>query len=228
MNRFGMFVVILAILGLAFGNQAFGQSPSGVEGATVYTFGYDYCQNFTALSARYHYAYTGGTFINTPSGDEFLAIREIYGGPIVFYLGAGSQQSGTVTLSSGQRYQLYTNRGYAYPTHVCSITEATLKPYSSPQDPWGLNALPTELTLSAYPNPFNPTTTIGFDLPELALVTLSVFDISGRQVAELANGWLDAGHHEVEFNGSGLASGTYFAELSANGQNDIQRLNLVK
>lgn len=75
---------------------------------------------------------------------------------------------------------------------------------------------PGEFTLlSAYPNPFNPAAAIGFALPEASRVTLSVYDVSGRQVATLVNGWRDAGLHEASFDASGLASGVYIYRLEA-------------
>jgi len=65
------------------------------------------------------------------------------------------------------------------------------------------------------PNPFNPVTSIGFDLPEAAKVQLTVYDIAGREVVRLINGWRDAGCHEVTFDASGLASGVYIYQLEA-------------
>ncbi|RPH38073.1 T9SS C-terminal target domain-containing protein [bacterium] len=61
-----------------------------------------------------------------------------------------------------------------------------------------------------YPNPCNPETKIGFRTPRQNLVILKVFDILGRAVATLVNGEVETGHHEVTFDGSGLASGVYF------------------
>jgi len=76
--------------------------------------------------------------------------------------------------------------------------------------------LPTEYALhSAYPNPFNPVTTLGFDLPENSRVRLSVYDISGRLVAAVVDGWRSAGYHEVAFDASHLASGVYIYRLEA-------------
>lgn len=76
--------------------------------------------------------------------------------------------------------------------------------------------IPTEFALcGVFPNPFNPTTTISFALPEAAQVSLTVYDVSGRQVVELVNGWREAGTHDAVFDGSGLASGIYVYTLSA-------------
>ena len=78
-----------------------------------------------------------------------------------------------------------------------------------------LAALPDEIQLTAYPNPFNPTTTLSFTLPSPARVSLSVYDVSGRLVTTLMNGWRDAGSHQVTFDGSGLVSGVYIYRLQA-------------
>jgi hypothetical protein len=68
------------------------------------------------------------------------------------------------------------------------------------------------------PNPFNPTTTISFSLPEASVVNLVVYDTNGRQVAQLVNGLQPAGQHQVTFDGSSLPSGLYLYRLTA-GQN---------
>jgi len=69
-----------------------------------------------------------------------------------------------------------------------------------------------------YPNPFNPSTTIKFDLPVNSLVKLAIYDVNGRQVAVLANGMLHGGIHKMEFNGANIASGVYFYQLEADGK----------
>jgi hypothetical protein len=66
-----------------------------------------------------------------------------------------------------------------------------------------------------YPNPFNPVTTISFELPRADVVRLVIYDINGREVAELVNGWRDAGAHEVTFDASNFASGVYLYRLEA-------------
>ena len=78
---------------------------------------------------------------------------------------------------------------------------------------------PTTYALNAaYPNPFNPSTQIEFDLPEDAFVSLNVFDVLGRRVGELANGNYAAGYHSATWNATGVASGVYFARFTATNQ----------
>ncbi len=79
-----------------------------------------------------------------------------------------------------------------------------------------INTVPATFSLEApYPNPFNPITAISYQLPALSFVNLTVHDVSGRQVAELVNGWMGAGVHEVNFEASGLASGIYIYHIEA-------------
>jgi hypothetical protein len=71
-----------------------------------------------------------------------------------------------------------------------------------------------------YPNPFNPATTIRFDLPAASKVVLRVYDVAGREVATLANERMDAGQHAIVWNGQNkrgraVASGVYFCRLEA-------------
>ena len=88
---------------------------------------------------------------------------------------------------------------------------------------------PTSFSLQpAYPNPFNPSTTIRFSLPERVHVELKVFDRLGREVARLVDGTIEAGRHEVRFSGSSLPSGVYFARFSAGGFAQTRRLTLLK
>jgi len=91
--------------------------------------------------------------------------------------------------------------------------------------------LPQPLTYSllpAYPNPFNPTTVLSYKLQVASIVNLSVYDIAGRKVAELVNGWRDAGVHEVTFNGSDLASGIYVYRLLAGDFEGSGKMVLMK
>ena len=81
---------------------------------------------------------------------------------------------------------------------------------------------------SANPNPFNPSATLLFDLPETGRATLTIYDIRGREIARLADGYFRPGRHEVDFDGSNLASGIYFARLQTEGFTKTQKLLLIK
>ena len=79
-----------------------------------------------------------------------------------------------------------------------------------------------------YPNPFNPSTKITYQLPELNFVTLKVYDVLGNEVSTLVNEEKPAGSYEVEFNGKGLTSGIYFYRLRAGSFFEIKKMVLLK
>jgi hypothetical protein len=87
---------------------------------------------------------------------------------------------------------------------------------------------PTSYALSAYPNPFNPTTTISFSLPQASEVSLTVYDVLGQQVAQLVNGTLNAGEHRLTFEAANLPSGVYITRLATSAQTLTQKILLMK
>jgi hypothetical protein len=79
-------------------------------------------------------------------------------------------------------------------------------------------AIPDRFALSQnFPNPFNPATIIRYDLPTDAHIRLEVFNLFGQTVATLLDGRKPAGYHEIVFDASRMASGTYFYRLSTTG-----------
>ena len=78
-----------------------------------------------------------------------------------------------------------------------------------------------------YPNPFNPTTTLKYEIPKDAEVTIKVYDLLGREVFSI-NEYKKAGSYEVKFDGSNLASGMYFYAFEVNGYKDTKKMVLVK
>ena len=79
-----------------------------------------------------------------------------------------------------------------------------------------------------YPNPFNPTTTISYAIPKSGKVTLKVYDVLGKEVAELVNGYKSKGRHSVRFNGNNLSSGIYFYKLTSGDFTAVKKLILMK
>lgn len=92
-----------------------------------------------------------------------------------------------------------------------------------------LNAVVVEFALHQnFPNPFNPSTQISYDLAQAANVNLAVFDLLGRQVATLVNGSQQAGRYSVNFDATMLPSGMYFYRLETEQFTDIRKMMLLK
>ena len=89
--------------------------------------------------------------------------------------------------------------------------------------------VPTTFRLHAnYPNPFNPETTIRFDIRESVRVVLKVFNLLGREVATLVDAQHTPGRHEVRFEARDLPSGTYFYRVEMGDFRDAKIMILVK
>jgi hypothetical protein len=83
------------------------------------------------------------------------------------------------------------------------------------------------------PNPFNPATSIRFSIPRAAVVSLVIYDVSGREVRRLVAGKMPAGYHEVAWNGknnkgAAVSSGMYFCRLQANKDQATRKLILLR
>lgn len=91
------------------------------------------------------------------------------------------------------------------------------------------NLIPIDIKLyPAYPNPFNPSTTISFSLPSTQLVKLIVYNILGQKVAEIGNKDFAAGLNRVSFNARGLSTGIYFITLETKSSRLSQKIILMK
>ena len=79
-----------------------------------------------------------------------------------------------------------------------------------------------------YPNPFNPMTKIKFDLPKSSGVRITVFDVTGKEVAVIVNETLQAGSYQTEWDASAYPSGVYFYRMQADGYTETKRMTLIK
>ena len=79
-----------------------------------------------------------------------------------------------------------------------------------------------------YPNPFNPATLISFSIPNDEFVSLRIYDVLGREVAQIINERRSAGTYQVEFNGTALNSGVYYYTLTAGSYTETKKMMMVK
>ena len=79
-----------------------------------------------------------------------------------------------------------------------------------------------------FPNPFNPSTKIIYQIPEISFVTIKVFDVLGKEIATLVNGEKPAGNYEVKFDGTNLPSGIYFYQLRAGSFVQTKKMLMIK
>lgn len=137
------------------------------------------------------------------------------------------------TVAAGrQRLQLPALAGAA---RVTLVAESQYDPARRAERTLEVAALaPSRLVLHQNsPNPFNPQTTIAFELPSPAAVRLAVFDVRGRCVRTLVQGALDAGSHTVAWDGRDArgvraGSGLYFYKLDAGGASDVRKMVLAQ
>ena len=122
------------------------------------------------------------------------------------FIGVGSQYNGTFQML------------VAYDEDIVSTSDIMI-----------LDTKPQQFALnSAYPNPFNPSTTLSWQLAETSELTIRILDIRGREVARLAEGTSPAGEFSMTWDASNLDSGVYFIQLSTAGRSAIQKVMLLK
>jgi hypothetical protein len=91
------------------------------------------------------------------------------------------------------------------------------------------NEIPSGFRLEQnYPNPFNPVTNIKFSISKSGLVTLKVYDITGKEIEDLVDQVMNAGIFEYDFDASNLSTGAYFYRLTAGGYTDVKKMILIK
>jgi hypothetical protein len=141
---------------------------------------------------------------------------------------ADSSQSGTASSLCLTR-----DMGYAMAGVDWNVANGTLHLNRFGASPNNLGSGPVSLPRTAtlyqnYPNPFNPTTEIGFELARSGNVTLAVYDMLGREIARIADGFMAAGFHSISFDGSALPSGVYYYRLQSLGTTQARKMLLVK
>ena len=139
---------------------------------------------------------------------------------------AGTSQTGTVVhhhVDGGSGCTVTSTSTAATRPNIClGINTAT----SIGNNQTGL---PNAYSLSQnYPNPFNPVTKINFAIPRNSFVTLKVYDMLGKEIANLVNGSKEAGYYTVDFSGTDLSTGVYYYRLESEGFVDVKKMILIK
>lgn len=179
--------------------KAFIQTKSGVNNAKLY-WRTDTTQSYTQVN------------MSLASADTFKASipAQPVGKYVYYYISAASNSGKTLTkpLTAPNGYTKF------YVDNPSSIT---------------FNGVAASFELKQnYPNPFNPATKISFSIPQNGYVKLRVYDVTGREVANLVNDFKFAGSYTVNFNASSLSSGVYFYKLETNIYSEIKKMLLVK
>jgi hypothetical protein len=132
--------------------------------------------------------------------------------------GQGRVYEGSVQADGGGRFEW--SGSPAGPNITATVTDAdgNTSEFSQPAFVTAVTgknpATPDDFSLSQnFPNPFNPHTTVRFNVADPCRVTLKVFDTNGREAAEIADAFYSAGGHEIGFDASGLASGVYLLKI---------------
>ena len=146
-------------------------------------------------------------------------------------MGYDSDESTAGYMMPGEvpTFKLLTADGDLTSLDVVGDIEAWTNNATSVVELSGTTPVPTDISLNgAYPNPFNPSTTISFSLPAEMHVNLAVYDISGRLVAELMNEVKAADSHSIMWNAIDNSSGVYFVRLTAGNTVNTQKIMLIK
>ncbi|HZY10441.1 MAG TPA: T9SS type A sorting domain-containing protein, partial [Bacteroidota bacterium] len=92
-----------------------------------------------------------------------------------------------------------------------------------------ISGIPDQFSLAQnFPNPFNPTTTISFQVTKSEFVSLKIFDVLGREVETLVNSVLNPGTYDVEWDADNASGGVYYYKLSTPSFSEIKKMVLAK
>ncbi|CAN5465251.1 hypothetical protein BH10BAC5_BH10BAC5_11860 [soil metagenome] len=142
---------------------------------------------------------------------------------------AGVNWTNPVTSVAGTFQHITKSRSGSPYLYACR-TNGTIAKYGGPFT--GVTPISTVVDNYSlgqnYPNPFNPTTKITFSVPTTGLVTLKVYDMTGKETATLVNGQMSSGSYSVDFNASSLSSGIYFYSIQSGNFTDTKKMMLVK
>ena len=142
-----------------------------------------------------------------------------------YVIGENGERDGYTQLTSPEVFENSVERLYA---HIEARHEAAIEFLESNFDYPEEDHMAVNFELSQnYPNPFNSSTTLVFNILKSGRIKLLIYDIYGREIAQLINSVMNAGIHTITFDANGLDSGIYFAQLNFNGYSSTQKMVLI-
>jgi hypothetical protein len=230
-----------------YNNDVYKSTDNGMTWSALHTnIIYPYALTATATNV-YAGSHGNGVYVSTDNGTTWGSAA---GGTLDGYVNALATDGTAIYAGTdGGVYCLPSSSGSWGPVNTdlavlkvtsCLVTGGTLFVGTAGGGAWkraltelsvgpSSNEVPAQFSLSQnYPNPFNPNTTIKFELPTSSHVSLTVYDILGREASVLVNEKREAGAYEVKFDGSNLASGVYFYRIQAGSFVQTKRLLLLR
>jgi len=156
-----------------------------------------------------------------PDTDAFYLSTGITGGGTAPYMngvtGSPADSNGTLAITVPQNAPdtlYYQSMGHEFTGWIINVNDSTTVDAVTENR----RGIPVEFSLSdAYPNPFNPSTTIGYTLPQTSRISLKIYNVLGELVAIMRGGIEHSGYRQAQFNALNLPSGVYFYRLEAQG-----------
>jgi hypothetical protein len=171
----------------------------------------------------------GGADDSTGSGiRNFTIFVSTDGGPYNAWLQNVTDTSGIFTGQPGEQYRFYSlasdNAGNVEPGKSSPDATTLLTGVEEPRA-----GLPGEYRLHQnFPNPFNPVTTLNFDLPAASRVLLTVYNMLGQEIEVMVDEMLEPGYKSVRWDASGKPSGVYFYRLTAGSFTMVRKMLLLR
>lgn len=208
-------------------------------GAVGYIYDSKIENTYSTGSANTTGSYSGGFIGYFDSFDSGLKITnsfwntETSGNSTASDVGSVSGATG-LTITQMQTKSTFSTAGWDF-INIWAIDPAKNDGYPYlPQQPSttpveNTKTIPSNFFLSQnYPNPFNPSTQIKFGVPKNGIVSLKIYDILGREITTLVDGYRKAGNYRISFNASALASGIYFYKITTGNFTETKKMILMK
>ena len=190
-------------------------------GPFMYTTSVD-ANNFSVFNANRLGSVSFGLLAPDGTGIEYLAFAgETNGGSAQIFLDAGTAFDG-IYCGNASTAAADTDKGGTWYIGHDSITGVITSSVSVEND-----AAAFDVSQNS-PNPFNPSTTISFAIPEAKNVSIEVFNVAGQKVDTIANEFMSAGSHSVTWDAAGLSAGVYFYTVKSGDFSNTMKMTLLK